>query len=85
MKQKYKLTPFARILIFLIFFTPVAYVGASYYNGEDGIAKIKALFEENNSTSIQEQIDTKQAEVDNLTKKIESLKQDIDRLEGSKK
>lgn len=84
MKQKYKLTAFARILIFLIFFTPLAYIGASYYNGEDGIAKIRALIEQNDNTSIQEQIDSKQAEVDNLTKQIETLKSDIDRLEASK-
>ena len=85
MRQKYKLTPFARILIFLIFFTPIAYISASYYNGEDGIANIKALFEQNGGSTIQEQIDIKQAEVDDLTKKIETLKQDINRLEESQR
>ena len=84
MRKKYKLTGFSRLLIFLIFFTPLAYIGASYYNGEDGIAKIKALFEQNEGGTIQSQIDAKNLEIENLTKKIESLKRDVDRLEASK-
>ncbi|MBC6992590.1 hypothetical protein QWY85_06660 [Neolewinella lacunae] len=36
-----KLTGFSRLLLFLIFFVPLAYFGASYYNGEDPIANIK--------------------------------------------
>ena len=84
MRKKYKLTGFSRLLIFLIFFTPLAYIGASYYNGEDGIAKIKALFEQNEGGTIQAQIDAKNLEIEHLTKKIESLKRDVDRLEASK-
>lgn len=41
--RRMKLTPFARFFIFLLFAAPLAYLGASYYNGEDGIAKIKSL------------------------------------------
>jgi len=40
---KTKLTGFSRLLLFLIFFVPVAYFGASYYNGEDPVANLKAL------------------------------------------
>jgi len=36
-----KLTGFSRLLIFLLLFIPIAYVGASYYNGEDPVANIK--------------------------------------------
>lgn len=36
-----KLTGFSRLLIFLLLFLPIAYVGASYYNGEDPVANIK--------------------------------------------
>lgn len=36
-----KLTAFSRLLIFLIIFLPLAYIGASYYNGEDPIGNIK--------------------------------------------
>ena len=84
MKNKYKITGFARLLIFMIFFAPLAYIGASYYNGEDGIANIKALFEQNEGGSVQEQIETKNLEIEKLNAKIESLKRDVDRLEASK-
>lgn len=35
------MTPFARFLLFMIFFVPVVFVGASYYNGEDPVATVK--------------------------------------------
>lgn len=38
---KTKITPFARLLLFLIVLLPAAYFGASYYNGEDPVANIK--------------------------------------------
>lgn len=84
MKKKYKITGFSRLLIFMIFFAPLAYIGASYYNGEDGIGKIKALFEKNEGGTIQEQIDTKKGEIKQLNNKIESLKKDIELLEAKK-
>lgn len=40
---KTKLTGFSRLLLFMLFFVPIAYVGASYYNGEDPIANIKGM------------------------------------------
>lgn len=39
-----KLTGFSRLVIFLLIFLPLAYFGASYYNGEDPVAKLKSLF-----------------------------------------
>jgi len=42
-QKKFKTTPFARFLVFLILFTPLAYLGASYYNGQDGIQNLKNL------------------------------------------
>ncbi len=68
----------------MIFFAPVAYIGANYYNGEDGIAKIKALFDKNQGSTIEAQIEAKNVEIDRLTKQIESLKKDVKRLEASK-
>lgn len=84
MRKKYKLTGFSRLAIFLILFTPLAYIGASYYNGEDGIAKIRSLFEPKETGSIQAQIDSKENEIKQLNLKIETLKRDIKRLEASK-
>lgn len=40
---KTRTTPFARLLLFLILFVPLAYVGASYFNGEDPIANVKGM------------------------------------------
>lgn len=45
-----KLTGFSRLLLFLLIFLPLAYFGASYYNGEDPIAKIKDLIGQSDST-----------------------------------
>lgn len=42
-KRRLRLTGFARFLIVMLFLAPIAYVGASYYNGEDGIENIKKL------------------------------------------
>ena len=44
---KTKLTGFSRLLLFLVIFLPLAYFGASYYNGEDPVAKLKGLFGQN--------------------------------------
>lgn len=43
MARKIRLTPFARFFIFLLIAAPLAFLGASYYRGEDGIAKIKSI------------------------------------------
>lgn len=43
MRKKYKLTVFARFIIFMAVFTPLAFIGVSYYQGEDGLQKIKDL------------------------------------------
>jgi len=41
MARKLKTTPFARFLIAMLFIVPLAFIGASYYNGEDPIQMIK--------------------------------------------
>jgi len=42
-KRRMKLTGFARFLIVMVFAAPLAYIAASYYNGEDGIENFKRL------------------------------------------
>lgn len=89
MKNKYKITGFARLLIFMLFFAPLAYIGASYYQGEDGIAKIKSLFEGNNTASnsdtIEMRISKKTQEIKNLEIQLEASKKDLRRLEKETK
>lgn len=43
MARKLKSTPFARFLLVMIILAPLAYIGASYYNGEDGLQNLKNL------------------------------------------
>lgn len=43
-RRRLKLTPFARFFIFLIIAAPLAYLGASYYNGEDGWENVRGTF-----------------------------------------
>lgn len=42
-KRTARLTPFARFLIVMIIVAPLAYMGAAWYNGEDGWQKLKEL------------------------------------------
>jgi len=77
----------------MIFFAPLAYIGASYYNGENGIEKIKKLFQLDESGA-QEQssnqaelskddiIHMQQQEIDLLKKKIQELESRIATLES---
>lgn len=50
MAGKVKTTGFARFFLIMIIVAPLAYIGASYYNGEDGIEKIKSLFKQGETT-----------------------------------
>lgn len=43
MARKLKLTGFAKFFFLLLILTPIAYIIASYANGEDGIQNIKRL------------------------------------------
>jgi hypothetical protein len=45
--KKFKLTGFARFLLVMVVLAPLAFLGASYYNGEDGIENLKNLFKGN--------------------------------------
>ncbi len=46
-RKKFKLTGFARFLLVMIVLAPLAFIGASLYNGEDGIENLKNLFKGN--------------------------------------
>jgi len=78
MNKKYKATPFTRFLVFMIFFTPLAYIGASYLNGENGIEKAKKVLKINESTD--EKIIQKEQKVLDLQKEILQLKSEIEAL-----
>lgn len=96
MARKMKMTGFARFIIVLVVLTPLAYIGASYYNGEDGVQNLKNLIQgkQNSSVTIQadqtepaNDITTLQTQVRDLNQKIQdlaeenaALKEEINRL-----
>lgn len=43
MKRRFRLTGFARFFFVMLFIVPLAYFGAAYYNGEDGLQNLKNL------------------------------------------
>ena len=45
--KKIKLTGFARFLLVMVILTPLAFLGASYYNGQDGFENLKNIFKGN--------------------------------------
>jgi len=49
MARKARLTVFSRFIIMMLIVGPLAFLGASYYNGENGIETIKDLFNQGNT------------------------------------
>ncbi len=43
-RRRLRLTVFARFVIAMLIIAPLAYMGASYYNGEDGVENLKKMF-----------------------------------------
>ncbi len=39
-RRKARMTAFSRLMLFMVFIGPLAYIAASYYNGQDGIQNI---------------------------------------------
>lgn len=72
----------------MLFIAPLAYVGASYYNGEDGIAKIKNLLnigepsvsikKEQPSSDSETERSTKTSTAKTLDAEIEKLKEELE-------
>lgn len=94
MRKKYKMTGCARFFIAMIILAPLAYLGASYYNGQDGIQNIKNFLGFGQSSDVQDddtytgteedlrkQLRTKDKAIERLTRENEDLQQRIDLME----
>lgn len=82
MARRLKTTPFARFLVAMLFIVPLAYIGASYYNGEDPIALIKdKLGIENSTTDRASEEVTYDDETYDFRQEIDDLKDKIRELE----
>ena len=86
-RNKFKLTGFARFFIVMMFLAPLAYIGASYYNGEDGIENIKNFFislvggessTDSETKVLDDTEDVKESTDDGLTEQ-ERLQREIDK------
>lgn len=97
MSKKFKVTGFTRFVLVMVVLAPLAFIGAAYYNGDDGIQKFKELIgleaskpsqntgqtTTTTSTSDSESgCDVLQREVDQLKKKIVILEEEKARLQG---
>ncbi len=81
-RSKFKLTGFARFFIAMLFIAPLAYIGASYYNGEDGLENIKNLFKIGESESTDSSTKPMDAvETSDKTKSEQDLIEEKQRLE----
>ena len=54
MARKARLTVFSRFLIMMLVVGPLAFLGASYYNGENGVETVKDLFNQGGKDSVTE-------------------------------
>ena len=50
MARSYKTTGCFRFVLFIVILAPLAYLGASYYNGQDGVQNIKNFFSKAKTT-----------------------------------
>jgi len=90
MATRTKMTPFARLLLVIIIVAPLAYLGASYYNGEDPLKNITDTFSGSDRIeSSNPDLGSKSKEelilkIELLEMRISQLEQKIESLESPK-
>jgi len=83
MARKARLTVFSRFLIMMLIVGPLAFLGASYYNGENGVETVKDLFNQGNKENVTEtrtnRSEANDAEAnDKATYKIQKLEEALE-------
>ena len=87
--KKHRVTVFTRLVIFLLLFTPLAYIGVNYAKGKDPIVEFKKLISsKQNGTDLNVNeapykskskeeltIDLQRNEIENLKKELAACKQ----------
>lgn len=83
MKGKYKLTRFARFIIFLALISPACYLGSTYYQGDfDMQAFADKINIEWNSDKDTDQMKTNQDEIEDLKEEIDEILEEIKELKN---
>lgn len=81
MKRKHKMTGCARFFIALLIIAPLAYVGASYYNGQNPIENIKNFFGSREDRQQEDRPrDTRDSEIKKLKDENDALRKENDQL-----
>lgn len=91
MQRKFRVTGFARFFLVMIIVAPLAYLAASYYNGEDGISNLKRLLGIGQGTATEERFvpsgqpeyqneQEMEEELDLQQKRLQELKAENERL-----
>lgn len=81
MAARNKMTPFARLLLVVLIVTPLAFVGASIYKGEDPVQNIKSIFSDETTAVVSETKGLESMSKADLIKKIALLETRIEQLE----
>lgn len=76
MKRKHKMTGCARLFLVIIILAPLAYLGASYATGENGIENIKNLLGIGVDKPNQSSSDTYQDTAKDLERQIKALERE---------
>lgn len=84
-KRPLRMTGFARFFFVMILVAPLAYVGASYYNGQDGIQNLKNLLgidkqEETTSTESTEEEEAPASKIVNQSPSAKALQKENKKL-----
>lgn len=79
--KKYKVTGCARFFIALIIIAPLAYLGAAYYNGENGIQNIKNFLGIGKQTESPANSDTYEKTGEDLEKQLSAKDKEIKKLQ----
>ncbi|MBR9922135.1 MAG: hypothetical protein GYB31_14955 [Bacteroidetes bacterium] len=88
-RSKLRVTGFTRFLLVMIIVVPLAYLGAAWYNGEDGVANIKSWFGQDEG--VEQVDDTSSNQTPNrnndasLQRELDYFKKRVDELEADNK
>ena len=83
MAKKYKVTGCAKFFFVLLLLAPIAFIGASYYKGQDPFATLGGIFGGDSDREPTERSASTDLEAENtkLEKDIKYFKREMERLE----
>ena len=93
--KKHRVTGCARLFLVLLIIAPLAYLGASYYNGQNGIQNIKNLLgigehksatiegrQDDHTSDLKDDLSEKDREIQKLKDENSDLRKEIESLKA---